>query len=49
MVKNKSFSENRKAINSQAGMDKAVESICDILCPDKDKGARIVGTWLLVE
>jgi hypothetical protein len=30
---------NGKVINSQAGMDKTVKSICDILRRDKAKGA----------
>ena len=32
---------NGKIINSQAGMDKAVKSICDILRRDKAKGALL--------
>jgi hypothetical protein len=32
---------NGKVINSQAGMDKAVKSICDILRRDKAKGALL--------
>jgi hypothetical protein len=30
-----------KMINSQAAMDKAVKSVCDILRRDKAKGARL--------
>ncbi|MGB3459783.1 MAG: type I restriction-modification system subunit M N-terminal domain-containing protein [Halobacteriota archaeon] len=40
---------NEKIINSQASMDKAVKSICDILRRDKAKGARLYVpelTWM---
>ena len=40
---------NGKVINSQAAMDKAVKSICDILRRDKAKGARLYVpelTWM---
>jgi|SRR5918999_1750148 type I restriction enzyme M protein len=40
---------NGKVINSQAGMDKAVKKICDILRRDKAKGARLYVaelTWI---
>jgi type I restriction enzyme M protein len=40
---------NGKIINSQASMDKAVKSICDILRRDKAKGARLYVpelTWM---
>lgn len=42
-------SPNGKTINSQASMDKAVKSICDILRRDKAKGARLYVpelTWM---
>jgi len=45
MVKN----NNGKTINSQAAMNKAVKSICDILRRDKAKGARLYVpelTWI---
>lgn len=32
---------NGKTINSQAAMDKAVKSVCDILRRDRAKGARL--------
>ena len=40
---------NGKTINSQAAMDKAVKSVCDILRRDKAKGARLYVpelTWM---
>ena len=40
---------NGKVINSQASMDKAVKSVCDILRRDKAKGARLYVpeiTWM---
>lgn len=45
----KETSGNGKVINSQAGMNKAVKSICDILRRDKAKGARLYVpelTWM---
>ena len=38
MAKN---NNNGKIINSQAAMNKAIKSICDILRRDKEKGARL--------
>jgi len=49
VVKNKINNGNGKVINSQAGMDKAVKSVCDILRRDKAKGARLYVpelTWM---
>jgi len=45
----KKNNRNGKVINSQAAMDKAVKSICDILRRDKAKGARLYVpelTWM---
>lgn len=47
MAKNNNV--NGKTINSQAAMDKAVKSVCDILRRDKAKGARLYVpelTWM---
>jgi len=47
--KTKTTNGNGKVINSQAGMNKAVKSICDILRRDKAKGARLYVpelTWM---
>jgi len=49
MARNKTNNGNGKLINSQAAMDKAVKSICDILRRDKAKGARLYVpelTWM---
>ncbi len=49
MGKTKNNNSNGKIINSQAAMDKAVKSICDILRRDKAKGARLYVpelTWI---
>ena len=41
MANRNNNSSNGKTINSHASMDKAVKSICDILCRDKAKGVRL--------
>jgi type I restriction enzyme M protein len=49
MAKINDATVNVKIINSQASMDKAVKSICDILRRDKAKGARLYVpelTWM---
>ena len=49
MAKKRNNNGNNKVINSQAAMDKAVKSICDILRRDKAKGARLYVpelTWM---
>ena len=49
MAKVNNATVNGKIINSQASMDKAVKSICDILRRDKAKGARLYVpelTWM---
>ena len=49
MAKTTNSNANGKVINSQAGMDKAVKSICDVLRRDKAKGARLYVpelTWM---
>ena len=46
-----SNTHNGKIIHSQAEMDKAVKSICNILRRDKAKGARLYVpemTWMFV-
>ncbi|HUV02090.1 MAG TPA: N-6 DNA methylase [Desulfobacteria bacterium] len=49
MARTRKKNGNNKIINSQAAMDKAVKSICDILRRDKAKGARLYVpelTWM---
>lgn len=49
MPRSKSNDNHQKVITSQASMDKAVKSICDILRRDKAKGARLYVpelTWM---
>src|SRR3972149_7998286 len=49
MANRNNNSSTGKTINSQASMDKAVKSICDILRRDKAKGARLYVpelTWM---
>ena len=49
MARTKNNNSNGKTINSQAAMDKAVKSICDVLRRDKAKGARLYVpelTWM---
>lgn len=49
MKQTKPNNGNGKSINSQAAMDKAVKSICDVLRRDKAKGARLYVpelTWM---
>jgi type I restriction enzyme M protein len=49
MSNGKNSTNSVKTINSQAAMDKAVKSICDILRRDKAKGARLYVpelTWM---
>jgi len=41
MAKRNNNCSNGKTINSHAGMDKAVKSICNILRRDKAKGIRL--------
>src|SRR3972149_9419205 len=49
MARAQNNNRNGKTINSQAAMDKAVKSICDVLRRDKAKGARLYVpelTWM---